>query len=156
MSDPFSGASSGFIKVDDLLGRTVLFVPKSKEKKASTIQGQEGKMVDVVMADLIVCDGELTEQIDKIPFISRDFMIWGQVLVGQVRGKIGRKNADGTPAMVAGLMTERPTPKYGRNSKAWTLNGEPDAFDVTAARAGAKAYIAEENTVQDDDPFAAV
>lgn len=150
MSDPFGLARSAFTEMDDFEGRLLLVVPLSTERRQSTLPNSNGKMVDVVIADIIVIDGELNDRFDTLPYVEDKFMIWSQTVCGQVRGKLGKKNADGSPAMTLGRLAKVPAPNYGKDSKSWKLLSELTEADLTKARKAAADYIAA--TVS--DPFA--
>lgn len=139
-NDPFSDARSGFVKLDDMLGRLLLIVPKSIEMRASTLAGNQGKQYESITADVIILDGAITDMIDEIPFTLDDTFVAGGVLVPQLKPKIR------TGGMVLGRLGEQPS-KTNPKVMAWVLR-EPTEEDKVLARPAASAYLA------DRDPFA--
>lgn len=131
--DPFSDATSGFVKLEDLMGRLVLVVPQSIETRASTLPGSIGKQYESVTCDVIVLDGEVTEKIEEVPATLESVFFSGQVVVGQLKPKV--KNH----GMVLGRLGQQPSQTKGFGP-AWVLN-PPEEKDKKVARPAAAAYI---------------
>ncbi len=139
-TDPFSDARSGFVKLEDLLGRLLLVVPKSIEERASTLPGSQGKMYASITADVIILDGPVTDLIDEVPLTLEGTYISGAVIVAQLKPKVG------THGMVLGRLGQQPAQTKGFGP-AWVLR-EPTDNDKVLARPAASAYLAA------NDPFA--
>ena len=140
MTDPFQTARSGFVKLDDLLGRLLLVVPQSIEERESTLPGSQGRKYDSITADVIVCDGDVTDVIEEVPTTLESVFFSGAVVVNQLRGAVkGSK-------MVLGRLGKQKSQTKGFGD-AWVLQ-EPTEDDKKIARPVATAYLA------DNDPFA--
>lgn len=141
MTDPFSDARSGFVKLDDLLGRLLLVIPQSIETRPSRMAGAApGATYESITADVIVLDGDITELVEEVPMTIEGTYISGGVIVPQLKPKIASKG------MVLGRLGQQPsqTPKFG---PAWVLQPPTDK-DKVLARPAAKAYQ------EANDPFA--
>lgn len=136
--DPFDDARSGFVKLDDLLGRLLIVAPKSLEQRKSK---ENGDMYDVVIADVVVCDGAVTDVIEQVPTTLDGIMFGGVVVVNQLRSKI----RDGR--LVLGRMGQQANQTRAKGAPAWVLEPPTDA-DKVIARPLAKEY---QNA---NDPFA--
>jgi hypothetical protein len=145
--DPFSDARAGFVKLDDLLGRLLLIVPLSIEDRPSTKPGRTGETYESITADVIVCDGDVTDMIDEVPMVLEGIFVSGGVIVPQLKPKLPRGNREG--GMVLGRLGQQPS-QHKKGSPAWVLN-EPTEDDKVIARPLAKAYLAAN---QPSDPFA--
>jgi hypothetical protein len=146
--DPFSDARAGFVKLDDLVDRLVLVVPLSIEERKSTLPGSEGKTYESITADVIVCDGDVTDMIEEVPMVLEGIFVSGGVIVPQVKPKLPRGNKEG--GMVLGRLGQQPSQTYKKGSPAWVLN-EPTDEDKVIARPLAKAYLAAQREAT--DPF---
>ena len=69
-----------FFKMEDLIGRNVIIVPKSIEWK----QGDRDKY-ESITADVIVLDGRRTEKIPALPHVERNKFLGGWALVAELR-----------------------------------------------------------------------
>jgi len=142
MTDPFSDARSGFVKLEDMLGRLVLVAPKSVEQRQSTLPGANGKTYDSIVADVVVLDGEPNEVIEEVPLTVEGAFISGAVIVNQLRAKVK------TQGLVLGRLGQQPsrTKSFG---PAWVLNPPTDT-DKNIARGPAQQYLASQSS-----PFSA-
>lgn len=139
-TDPFSDARSGFVKLDDLLGRLLLIVPKSVETRPSRMPGAPaGATYESITADVIVLDGPVTELVEEVPMTIEGTFISGGVIVPQLKPKIASQG------MVLGRLGQQPsqTKQFG---PAWVLQPPTDA-DKVLARPAANTYLAA------NDPF---
>jgi hypothetical protein len=139
-TDPFSDARSGFVKLEDMLGRLLLIIPQSIEERASTLPGSQGKTYESITADVIILDGPVTELIEEIPATIEGTFISGSVIVGQLKPKVK------THGMVLGRLGQQKARTKGFGD-AWVLNPPTDA-DKAVARPAAAAYL------EATDPFA--
>lgn len=139
MTDPFSDARSGFVKLDDLEGRLILVVPQAIQERASTLPGQQGKTYEQITGDVIVLDGPVTDMIEEVPMTLEGIAISGQVITAQLKPKVK------TNGMVLGRLGKQPSQTKGFGP-AWVLNA-PEEADKVIARPAATAYLA------DSDPF---
>ena len=144
--DPFSDARAGFVKLDDLLGRLLLIVPLSIEERASTQPGRVGETYESITADVIVCDGEVTDMIEEVPMTLEGIFVSGGVIVPQLKPKLPR-GGSATGGMVLGRLGQQPS-QHKKGSPAWVLQ-EPTEEDKVIARPLARDYLA------DNDPFKA-
>ena len=81
-----------FFKMEDLIGRNVIIVPKSIETKQGTFErdGKPPSSYESITADLIVLDGRKTEKIPELPRIERDFWVTGYNVVAELRQFVGK------------------------------------------------------------------
>lgn len=140
MTDPFTDARTGFVKLEDLLGRLLLVVPQSIEERQSTLPGSVGKVYDSITADVIVLDGPATDLIEQVPATLENVYLSGSVIVAQLRSKVKTKG------MVLGRLGQQKARTKGFGD-AWVLDA-PSESDKAPARVAAAAYLAE------SDPFA--
>lgn len=140
--DPFDGARTGFVRLEDLKDRLVLVFPQSVEERDSTLPGAAGKKYESVTADVIVLDGDVTELIEEVPLTLEGIFISGAAIVPQVKPKIGKGRG------VLGRLSTQAARTKGFGD-AWVLEAPTDA-DKALARPYAVAYQ-EKNL----DPFAA-
>ncbi len=145
-NDPFSDARAGFVKLDDLLGRLLLVIPLTIEDRDSTQPGSAGKTYESITADVIVCDGEVTDMIEEVPTTLEGIFISGGVIVPQLKPKLPR--AGKGSGMVLGRLAQQPSQRFAKGSPAWVL-AEPTDADKVIARPLANAYLSE------NDPFKA-
>jgi hypothetical protein len=139
--DPFSDARSGFVKLEDLMGRLILVIPQGIEERPSRLPtARQGDMYESITADVIVLDGPITELIEEVPMTVEGTFISGSVIVAQLKPKVK------TQGMVLGRLGQQPsqTKSFG---PAWVLQPPTDA-DKVLARPAAKAYQ------EQNDPFA--
>lgn len=111
-------------------GLLLLIVPTKYETGLTNRFTKPGETKDAVHASIVVLDGEEAgkEYLDE--------MIWGGVLVGQLKSKIGRK--------VLGRVAQWDT---GKGNPAWTLADSDDA-DKKVAR----AYLDKHEFAEADKP----
>lgn len=131
--DPFNNATTEFVRLDDLVGRAILVIPKELTERVSTLPGSNGKTYESVTADVIVLDGPITEKIPSIPSTHESVFFSGQVVVGQLKPKVA------TNGMVLGRMAQQPSKTKGFGD-AWVLQPPVDA-DKVLARPAARAYL---------------
>lgn len=136
--DPFDEARSGFIRLDDLLGRLLIVAPKTLEQRKS--KENEGTY-DAIMADVVVCDGPVTEEIENVPITLDNIQFGGVVVVNQLKSKI----KDGK--LVLGRLGQQERQSGKKGQPAWVLNPPTDK-DKDLARPLALAYR------EANDPFA--
>jgi len=147
--DPFSDARSGFVRVDDLLGRLILVNPKEVIVKKSKYA--PFGPIDVIVGDVVVCDGEENDVIENVPSVHDDLQFADSVLTGQLKSKVKKPAEQG--GMVLGRVAQQPAADRA-NRDAWVLHPPTDE-DKVIARPLAKAYLAELAALSAaDDPFA--
>lgn len=151
MSDPFSSSGSSFINMDDLLGRTLLIRPDEKGTRDSKTTGSP---YDYLVCDVAILDGDETDKIDEVPALYESLQLTGSGVVAHLKGKIGKRNADGTRKLALQKVAQIPPAKRGQNP-AWVLE-LPD--DMDAAAQLARDFLAKDDSilakgVQDGDPF---
>ncbi len=89
-TDPFTKPQTDFITPRDMLGRLALITPKGGEQNIpSTMQGQEGKTYDRVIADVVLLDGAITDKFTEIPFRMEGQILSGAALVPQLTERAG-------------------------------------------------------------------
>lgn len=110
----FGKAPTSFEKITDYEGRLLLITPTAFTQAIETSFGE----ADAVTADVAVLDGE------GAPVELGGVMIFQKVLIGQLRGQIGKRP-------VLGVLSKRKTQKAGR-SDAWFLDS--DAVDDAAVK----------------------
>jgi hypothetical protein len=124
-ADPDVDAASGtFVKMEDLMGRHVIIVPKAIEEKEGTNPAFGNSKYNVAISDLIVLDGRKTEKITEVPLIQYDFWVTGFAVIAELRKYVGT----GTP--VLGYL--------GIKGKGYFF--EPAGKDVAEAASTKKAW----------------
>jgi len=134
-SDPFTEASSTFVKTDDLVGRLVLVRPLRIEERESRLPGSVGKKYESITADVMVCSGAVTETIPEIPFEVRGMFFSGTVITSQLKRHIG----DRVKPICLGVVGQQPSQTKGFGD-AWVLE-KPNGADKDLARPIATAWI---------------
>ena len=146
-TDPFSDARPGFLRVDDFLGRLILVNPKEVLVKKSKYPPYGP--VDVIVADVIVLDGEVNDVIEDVPGVHDDLQLTGSVLTGQLKPKVKKPAEQG--GMVLGRVAQQPAADRA-NRDAWVLQ-PPTEEDRVIARPAAERYIRDLQALA-VDPFA--
>jgi hypothetical protein len=140
--DPFDDARPGFVRLEDLKGRLLCVYPQSSSERDSNLPGQQGKKYEQILADVIVLDGDVTEQVEEVPTILDGIAFSGSAIVPQLKSKLGKNRG------VLGRLATRKSQTKGFGD-AWVLDAPTDA-DKTLARPHAIAY-----QEKHADPFAA-
>ena len=132
MSDPFATGGSSGVRITDYEGKLLLVYGTEYldgENKIETAYGEK----DVVVADVVVLDGDNTEELSGVYFFQGG-------LVGTLKRHVGKR-----PYL--GILGKK-DPKQKNFHKAWTFLDPSDA-DKAAAREFIKAREAAA-----EDPFA--
>ncbi|MCK9602747.1 MAG: hypothetical protein M0R06_27110 [Sphaerochaeta sp.] len=139
--------AKGFLEMEDLNGRLLVVSPQSVGERASTLKGQEGKMYEYVVCDIVVCDGEPDDRIgDSIPGQLDAYQLAGMTIVGQLKPKVGKGK------LVVGRLGQQPSKTKGFG-KAWVLqNPTPD--ELRLAQESLNKIQTEAAQAPADDPFA--
>ena len=117
MTDPFDRpAAGGKFNAKDHNGKLLLITPTEYREKISTSFGVK----DAVAANIVVIDEANVSGSEEIS----DALLFGGVLIGQTKAKIGK-------GMVLGRLGQKPTDK---GNPAWILTDPTDA-DADTARA---------------------
>ena len=144
-TDPFDTASLDFIGLKNLEGRLVLVVPKELQRDIpSTRPGSGRNTYDRIVADVIVLDGEPSDElgIDEIPFTFENMFISGSQVVPQLRNNVKKRR----PKL--GVVVLQKAQIKG-NNPAVALDGEDVTDDQRLlARVAYQDYQAEQ-----EDPF---
>jgi hypothetical protein len=148
--EPWDEARSGFIRLDDLVGRALLIYPRSTEERESNLPGSVGKRYTAVIGDCVVLSGPVTEVIPQVPLTIEGMFFSSSIVVSQIKFKIGT----GRPVLGV-LGTQKAS---NRNFKdAFVLNPDngPHLTDEhrALARKAHAAYLAAKKA-QEEDPFA--
>jgi hypothetical protein len=153
----FDSADIVRINLKDLIGRGVIIIPKQVKVVPSKFANpkRDGKKeAEIAVSDIVVLDGELTDQITELPFIITNTWIGDAGAFYRIREKIGRK--------VLATVDQRFSKEYQRNVIG--LDSEVSAEVKKVARAGLTAYNEEmerrkdaaaefESPDDDGDPF---
>lgn len=123
-------AGGNGVAMAHLLGRTVAIVPLELLAD-QPIRNQPGKVQDVVKADIFILDGGPftfggsprgkptptpdTMAVDALPFLAENSRIYGQVIVNQLRPKVGQ-------GVAVGRIVEIRT---GSGNDAWSITTDP-------------------------------
>lgn len=142
MSDPFDDARSGFVRLENLVGRLLLVAPQSIEERDSTLPGQQGKKYPSITADVIVLDGKADELVEEVPSLLEGIFFSGSVVVAQLKPKLKKANP-----LVLGRLGQQKSQTKGFGD-AWVLEPPTDE-DKALARPHANKYLEEHA-----DPFA--
>ena len=117
MTDPFDRpAAGGKFNAKDHNGKLLLITPTGYRENVSTTFGTK----DAVAANIVVIDEKSVKDSEEI----EDALLFGGVLIGQTKAKIGK-------GMVLGRLGQKPTDK---GNPAWILTDPTDA-DANTARA---------------------
>lgn len=139
--DPFDSARSAFTTIDDIDGRLCIFVPRTEAQA----KGNDGTPYQHITGDVIVIDGEATEQLPgPFPYVVDDMRVSSEFCVNQLRPAL-RKGR-----MLLGTVNSQPS-KFNKNVKAYSI-GTPTEADSLKARPAAQAYL---DRTASADPFAA-
>ena len=141
-NDPFDEARSAFVKMDDMLGRVVLVIPKESREAVSTLPGSQGKTYTKVIADTYVLSGEPTDAIPTVPFLQESMHWSGMAVTNQLLPKIATGRA------VIGVVKQIPSQTKGFGP-AWILDNE----DLTDANRQAARDAWAEYQARFKDPF---
>lgn len=151
MSDPFSTAREGFVKMDDVLGRLLLIQTQDSGERQSTQKGaKDGEVYIFVETDTTVLDGDVSEMIDTVPMVLESFQFSGQTIVGQLLPQLKKFKAGGGTGMVLGRLTQKPS---SYKTPMWVL-AEPTDADKAMARKWLDAEKARKAEQEPADPFA--
>jgi hypothetical protein len=135
--DPFAQPNLDFLRYNDLIGRHIIIKPLEK----STGTGTDGKVYDKAICDVIVLDGEVTDQIPEIPFVVEGMHISTSSIVQTLISYIKKDQpiigkAFGTPSA------------RNRNVIAGNLDTSvsPETKEKLHARDAWRKYLAERDT----------
>lgn len=109
----FNRPASSFEKVQEYEGRLLLITPTGFTPQVDTKFGK----ADAVNADIVVLDG------DEAPKELNGLMIFQKVLVGQLKGQIGKQP-------VLGVLVQKPSQK---GHDAWQLDDNVSEAQVDTA-----------------------
>lgn len=123
MTDAFSApAAGGKFSAKDYNGRLLLLTPTEYRENVETTYGKK----DAVAANVVIIDEAKVSDSEEI----NDALLFGGVLIGQTKSKIGK-------GMILGRLGQKPTDK---GNPAWVLADPTDAEkDVARAYLATKA-----------------
>ena len=130
---PAREAEVKYLKMEDLMGRHVIIVPKQIEQR----EGERGTY-ETITADVIVLDGRKTEKVPTLPRIERDFWVSGYNVVAELRQYVGT----GTP--VLGFLTTQ-------KKAYWFDKADPDVEKAKSTLAAWEQYESQKQT--QEPPF---
>jgi hypothetical protein len=129
--DDFDTPQSTFVGIEHVDGRLIVCFPQRVIQKTSKNSGDK---YDVVIADVIVIDGELNEHITHLPFLVEEMHISAGGPVSQLRPKVGK----GKPFLTR--VNSQPS-QYNKRVLAYGF-GDPTDADKMMARPAAREHMA--------------
>lgn len=128
-ADPTSDFSDNYLKMEDLLERTIIVIPELIQTEQSTMPGNTGKTYDVAVSDVIVLDGGTNEKIPTLPHFASNFWITGAAAVNEVRSKAGT----GTPIIAKLTRVPSQTKGFGPRYELAAVGTEVKQAQTTKA-----------------------
>jgi hypothetical protein len=96
IEDPFAGADETdefdtpqmeFVTIHDLKDRLSVI----NAKRVETGKGkQDNEPYEFIVADVVIIDGDVTDLIDRLPFVAVNMHITAKALVGQLKDRVGK------------------------------------------------------------------
>lgn len=141
IDDPFAGANADedefatpvreWLGIEDLDGRLVIVFPEKSTTKVSRTNGQE---YEVVIGDVVIVDGPVTDKIPALPHLAPAMHLSSSGVVAGLRANVGK----GKP--VLGRIDSRPS-TYNKKVMAYGM-ADPEGADKREALPALRKYRA--------------
>lgn len=118
--DDLQGARTGYVTFDDLLDRLLIVKPTDTFQR----EGDNG-VYDVIVCDVIVCNGKPSDVMEEIPWVLEEYQFWGQNIVSTLKPALKHDRT------VVGVLAQRKAKKY--RNMAWHLDS-PTADQLAKAK----------------------